>query len=107
MIIQLVVLILVLIMYLKLLMDLKKGKISLRRFFFWLSIWTGLSLITYFPQIVLFLSNLIGIERAKDFPIYFSIILLFYLLFKIGIKMEEIERGITKIVKKIALDNEE
>ena len=107
MIIQWIILILVILMYFKLLIDLKKGKISLRRFFFWLFIWTGLSLITYFPQIVLFFSNLIGIERAKDLPIYFSIILLFYLLFKLGIKMEEIEQGITKIVKKIALDNEE
>ncbi|MFA4952618.1 MAG: DUF2304 domain-containing protein [Candidatus Pacearchaeota archaeon] len=103
MIIQWVILILVLFMYFKLLMDLKKGRISLRRFFFWLFIWTGLSLITYFPQIVFFFSNLIGIERAKDLPIYVSIILLFYLLFKISIRIEEIEQGITKIVKKIAL----
>lgn len=92
-------------MYFKLLIDLKKGKISLRRFFFWLFIWTGLSLITYFPQIVLFLSSLIGIERAKDLPIYFSIILLFYLFFKMSMRIEEIEQGVTKIVKKIALDD--
>ncbi len=104
MIIQWVILILVVLMYFKLLIDLKKGKISLRRFFFWLFIWTGLSLITYFPQIVLFFSNLIGIERAKDLPIYVSIILLFYLLFKMSIRTEEIEQGITKIVKKIALE---
>ncbi len=106
MITQWIILILVLVMYFRLLSDLKKDKISLNKFFFWLFIWFGLSLIVFFPQIVFFLANLIGIERAKDLPIYISIIILFFLLFKIGIKIEKIEQEITKIVKNIALENE-
>ena len=105
MILPFLILIFVMVMYFKLLMDLKKDKISLRRFLAWIFIWFALSVIAFFPQIVVFFSNLIGIERAKDLPIYLSIIILFYLLFRVGIKIEKIDQEITKMVKSIALDD--
>ena len=107
MLIEIVILVFVMFMYLKLIFDLKKNKISLRRFFFGIFIWFSLSVVVFFPQIVFFFAGVLGIERARDLPIYVSIIILFILIFKIGINMEKMEQGITKIVKKIALDHEE
>lgn len=105
MIVEIIIFLVVIVMYIKLLLDLKKNRISLRRFLFWIFIWFCLSLIVFIPNLIISVSNLIGIQRPQDFPIYVSIILLFYLIFRTGVNMEKIEQEITKIVKKIALDN--
>ena len=93
----------ILIISIKLLLDLKKGKISLKKFFLWLIIWESLGIIVFFPNIIVELSNIVGIERAKDLPIYVSIIILFYIVFNIAIKLEKIEQEITTLVRKITI----
>ena len=90
-------------MYFKLLADLKKDKISLKKFLFWIFVWFALSVIVFFPQAIIALAGLVGIQRPQDLPIYVSIIILFILMFKIGLKIERIEQEITKIVKIVAL----
>ncbi|MBU0466345.1 MAG: DUF2304 family protein [Nanoarchaeota archaeon] len=102
--VQWVVLAFVAIMIVKLTLDLRRSKISESKFIMWAVIWLALAIIAFFPEIVFFLAGLIGIERAKDLPIYLSIILLFYLVFKIGIKIENINHEITRLVKKLALE---
>ena len=103
MILEILIFVFVFGMYLKLLSDFKNKKISFRRFFFWIFIWFALSLIVFFPQIVFLLAGLLGIERAKDLPIYVSIIILFYIAFKVGVKIEKIDKEITKIVRSVAI----
>jgi len=107
MITEIIITFFVFLMYFKLLLDFKKNKISIKRFFFWIFIWLSLSIIVLFPGIVFFFSNLFGIERAKDLPIYISIIVLFILIFRVGMNLEKIEQEITKIVKGIALKENE
>lgn len=103
MILEILVTLFVFVMYFKLLGDFRNNKISIKRFFFGIFIWLSLSIIVLFPQLVFLFSNLIGIERAKDLPIYISIIILFILVFRIGVNLEKIEQEITKMVKGIAL----
>ena len=103
MILQIIVLIFVGVMVLKLLLDLRKNKISLKKFSFWVVVWIALVIVVFIPGIIFFFAEVIGIERAKDLPIYVAIIILFYLLFRIGIKIEKIEQEMTKLVKNLAL----
>ncbi len=103
---QILVFLLVIGMSVKLVFDLRKDKISLKKFFFWLFIWLCLLGITFFSNIVILSANFIGIERARDLPIYVSIIFLFFLAFKTSGKIEELNAKITKLVKSIALKNE-
>ncbi len=104
MIVQIIILLLVGILMIKLLLDLMGNKISNRKFVSWSFIWLSLGIIVIFPGIVFFFAELIGIERARDLSIYISIIILFYLLFKIGTKIEKIDQEITQLVKKLALE---
>jgi len=106
MMVEWLVLVFVLLMIFKLFLELNDKKINLNKFLFWTAIWFALVLIAFFPQIVFTLADIIGIGRPKDLPIYISIIILFYLIFKIGIKMERTEQEITKLVKIIALKGE-
>ncbi|HLD37413.1 MAG TPA: DUF2304 family protein [Candidatus Nanoarchaeia archaeon] len=103
MIIEIIVSVLILAVLIKLVADLKKGKITSSKFYLWALVWVALAVIVFFPGMIIFLAKGIGIERAQDLPIYVSIILLFYLLFKIGIKIERVEQEITTLVKRLAL----
>ena len=104
MILEIIVSVLVLAVLIKLVIDLKKGKITLNKFYLWALAWVALAAIVFFPGIVFFLAGIIGIERARDLPIYAAIIILFYILFKISIRIERIEQEITTLVKRLALD---
>jgi hypothetical protein len=42
-----------------------------------------------------------------DLAIYISILILFYFIFKIFIKIQKLEKDISKLVQKIAIENAE
>ena len=50
------------------------------------------------------LSSILGIARGADLIVYVSVVLLFYLIFRLYVKMEKIEQDVTKVVRKIAID---
>ncbi len=49
------------------------------------------------------IASFFGVEKGADLAIYISILLLFYLMFKVLVKVEELDKNITKIVREIAL----
>ncbi|MCX7991292.1 MAG: DUF2304 family protein [Proteobacteria bacterium] len=81
----------------------KRGEIRLRRFFIFISFWLFVLLAIIFPEETNKIAKFFNITRGADFFIYISIIVIFYTLFKIYEKIEQIERNITKIVREIAL----
>jgi len=88
----------------KLIFDFKKSKISAPIFLFWLSLWILVLLFVSLPQFVHFLEDiLLGSGRGVDAIVYFSIILIFFVLFKIINRLEKTRREITEIVRSNAL----
>lgn len=81
----------------------KDKKINFSEFLFWSIIWLGISLLSFNPTLISFVSFKVGIERPIDLVVYLSIILLFYLVFRMYVKHEKIEQEITEIVSDIAL----
>jgi hypothetical protein len=84
---------------------LKKGNLKLRRYIVFLIFWFALLLAIMFPEETNKIARFFNITRGADFFIYISIMVIFYILFKLFEKMEKIERDITKIVREIALMN--
>jgi len=82
----------------------KDKKISIGELFFWLAIWSGLIFVVFFPNMVSYFARLLGIGRGVDIIVYMSISLLFYMLFRLYVKLEELEREITKLVREHALN---
>jgi small membrane protein len=80
----------------------KDKKISLGELIFWLGIWGGMIFVVFFPDIISKFANLIGIGRGIDVIIYASIAILFYLIFRLYVKLEESEREITRIVREVS-----
>lgn len=103
MLIQFLLIIFALFVINKVILNFRKRKISLGGLLFWLALWTAISVVDLMPGTTLFLARILGVSRGTDVAVYLAIALLFYLTFKIFIKLEKIESDITVIVKEIAL----
>ena len=81
------------------------GEIGKSGAFFWILFWLLTLVVVLWPESTSILANALGIGRGADFVLYTSIIVIFYLLFRLHVKIESIGRDVTKVVRKEALDN--
>lgn len=90
--------------------DFKKGKESVTMFLFWTIAWAGIITISLFPEIV---SDLLTLSQGQKIGtgtfLGMSIIFLFFVIYRVYIKADRIEKNLTEIVRQIAtkLDTEE
>ncbi len=81
-----------------------RGKnISIGEFSMWSLIWSAIIIIGLFPDLISRLSELVGIGRGTDLAIYVSIIVLFYLMFRLYVKVDSQSHEVTKLVREIAI----
>ena len=85
----------------------KKKEVSTKEFCLWLFFWLLVISATIWFRKTDVIAKFFGVEKGADLAVYVSIIVLFYLVFKMVIKFDKMERDITKIVRKIAIDSEE
>ncbi len=81
----------------------KEGKVSFLALIGWVFLWMWVGIIIWIPGVTTHIAKILGIGRGADLIIYGSIVTLFYLIFRIYVKIEDIERQITQIARKIAL----
>ena len=81
----------------------RQKKISMAAFLFWECIWIAALLFALFAEYISFLSRVLGIGRIVDVAIYLSIAVLFYLIFRIYLKIELLEREMTVLIRSIAV----
>lgn len=86
------------------LLRLKEGNITPASFLFWSGIWVLATFSVVKPEFTTFFAKVIGIGRGTDAVIYASIILIFYLIFRINVMMENLRNEITRLTTKIAID---
>lgn len=68
----------------------------------WCLFWCVVLFVIYYPGFLSGIASLLSIGRGVDLAIYVSVICLFYLIYKLFIKIQKIERQITLLVRKIA-----
>jgi len=102
---QILVTVFVIFAFSRVILRFKEGKISLVAMVAWLLLWTTVEIIIWEPKTTTSLAQILGIGRGADLIIYGSLVVLFYLVFRIYVKLEDIERQITTLVRKIALSN--
>ncbi|HLD88587.1 MAG TPA: DUF2304 family protein [Candidatus Nanoarchaeia archaeon] len=81
----------------------REGKMSLKEMLFWILLWASVIFVVFFSRMTFIISRIFGIGRGIDLVVYVSIVALFYLIFRIYVKIENIEQDITKIVREVAL----
>jgi len=83
----------------------QQGKISIAGFLVWFILWLAVLIAFWQPETTTYLANWLGIGRGADLVLYVSVLVIFYLLFKIFVKLNKIDDNITKIVRKDAIKN--
>ena len=73
---------------------------------FWVCFWLIAAIAVFLPTSITLLANYLGIGRGTDFVFYVSLITIFYILFKLHVKVEMIARDVTKVVRREALFQE-
>ncbi|OGH67350.1 MAG: hypothetical protein A3B90_00650 [Candidatus Magasanikbacteria bacterium RIFCSPHIGHO2_02_FULL_41_13] len=82
-----------------------KDGLGIRATVFWILFWLGVDLVVLVPNSTTVLANKLGIGRGVDLVVYVSILMIFFILFRLNVKIEGINRQITKIVRKNAIDD--
>lgn len=85
----------------------KKGKLTLAFLFLWMAFWVIVGVVVVLPQTTDTLARFVGVGRGVDAIMYISIIALFYFVFRLLVRIEEVEREITKLVRTLAIHEKE
>ena len=106
-VLKIIITLFVLLSIYKLIKQKQNNKINLLSFIFWFILWIVIAIVFYLPETTSYIANIVGIGRGVDLAVYTSIVVIFYLLFKLFIRLNKIDREITKIVREKAIKDEE
>ena len=81
----------------------REKKIGTRPFLLWLFLWAGAAVVILFPDSTTVAARILKIGRGADVVLYLGVILILYLLFTTFVRMERLDREITRIVRSLAL----
>jgi hypothetical protein len=107
MLIQILLLIFIIFVLSRTIFQFRRGVISGKELAFWFILWLAVGVVVILPQTASFLANLLGVGRGADLVIYLSILVLFYIVFRIFIRLDRLDREITKIVRELALQKKD
>lgn len=82
---------------------LKDGSLTLKSFIFWFGLFIVAFIGVFEPELTTLVAQKLGVMRGSDAVIYASIILLFYLIFRTNVMLENLRHDLTKLVRLIAL----
>jgi hypothetical protein len=101
--IQIIAIIFAIFALTKVILRLRKRKLTINEFIFWASLWIILIVLSIFPDISDNIAIFFGFGRGFDFFIISSILMIFYLIFRIFVKLEELDSKIAKLTRNLAL----
>ncbi len=105
MLIQAITIIVVLFLITRVGAKLKRRDIAFKEALFWALLWFGVGIVVLYPQLADQVASYAGLQTATgiDLVVYIAVALAFYLIFRLFVHIERIERDITKIVRRMAL----
>jgi len=80
----------------------KAGALTTGWGIFWLVFWFGAGVAVSLPWTTSMLATRLGVTRGVDLVMYVSVIGLFYIAFKLMVKIEKLEQTITKLTREVA-----
>lgn len=70
----------------------------------WTLFWVVAGVVVWRPEVTNVFSRALGIGRGADLVMYVSVIALFYAVFRQTIRVERMDRQLTLLVRKMAID---
>ena len=71
----------------------------------WAFFWIFAGVVILKPDTTYVLAGILGVGRGVDAIIYLTVAILFFLVFRIFIRLEKIERNLTKLTRQDSLKN--
>lgn len=105
--IQLLALLFVLFALWRVIAKFRRRELKITEFLMWLVFWLAVAVAFLTPESLTRIANLMGIGRGADLVLYVAVVVVFYLMFRIFIRLEKMERHLTKIVRRDALNDHE
>lgn len=84
----------------------QKGEVTVRGAVWWTLFWIFADVAVLWPDMTTRIANRFGIGRGSDFVLYIALALMFFFLFRFQIKLERMNRDITNVVRREALDKD-
>lgn len=69
----------------------------------WGVLWLGVGVVALLPQTTDLLAARVGIGRGADLLVYVSILGLFFVVFRLVVRLESMQQEMTKLVRSIAI----
>jgi hypothetical protein len=101
--VQIMLLIFVLFAASRAILQFRGGTIRFGALTFWLLIWTVAIVAIFYPEETTRLAKLLGIGRGVDVVVYASIAILFYLVFRLHVYLENIRTEISRLIREVAI----
>lgn len=89
----------------RVLLQLRQRNLTVGNFLFWGGVFIAAMIGVLEPELTSQVAKVLGIGRGADVVVYFSIVILFYLIFRITIAIEELRSEITYLIRELALKN--
>ncbi len=80
------------------------GQLTALEFTFWSLLFFLAAVGVLAPSLTTKIAQILGIGRGSDLAVYASIVILFYLVFRIYILIEDVRQEITELIRQIALE---
>lgn len=81
----------------------RDGSINFSSFIFWMGLFFVVGISVIDPSYTTYLANQLGAGRGVDIAAYISIVLLFYLIFRTNVMLENLRHDLTRLVRELAL----
>ena len=107
MVIQLVLIAFALFALLRVFAQYRAQKVSSGWFCTWTLLWVLVIVVVLVPDVTNFFAAAAGVGRGADLVVYVSLAVLFYSLFRLAVRQEQLHRELTELVRKIAVENAE
>ena len=106
MVIQILLVIFFLFALIKVVGRFRAGDLSKGGLVWWSLFWVVAGVVVMLPNSTAYFAKLVGIGRGADLVVYVSLVAIFFMVFRLMMKVEMLNKDITKLTRKIALKDD-
>ncbi len=83
----------------------KDREISFFNALAWVGFWLAATIVIWRPGLAVWLAKFLGVGRGVDAVIYLAMAGIFFLVFRLWVRLEKIEKNLTLLVRQDALND--
>ncbi len=103
MLIQILLILFFLLAIIKVIRRYQGGDLTRRAAFIWILFWVLAGVVVALPDSTFYLAHMLGVGRGADAIVYIALAGLFFLVFRLMVRVERLTKDITRFVRHEAL----